>query len=70
MIDRNETVIDPDVRDSVTANLNKILKQLNEFLTYKFQIVNYEDALMAYFMFVKQVNSQIEYVKKDGITKK
>ena len=70
MIDRNETVIDPDVRESANTALTKIQKQLNDFLMYKFQIVNYEDALMSYFIFVKQVNAQIEYVKNDGITKK
>ena len=70
VIDRNETVIDSDVREDAVEKLNKTLSDIKDYMLYKFQIVNYEEALQAYFLFVKAVNDLIEYVRKEGISKK
>lgn len=70
IIDKNETVIDPDVRDDSIAKLNKLHYQIEEFVTYRFGIMNYEDALQHYFIFVKTTNNLINYIKEDGLKKK
>ena len=69
MIERNETVIEPEIRERTNTALNKISRQLDDFLKYKFQIINYEDALMAYMIFIKEIDSCINGIKNDGINK-
>lgn len=67
IIDRNAATIDPDVREIATEKLSSLLNRINEYLMYKFQLANYEDALQTYFLFVKEVNAQTEYVRTEGI---
>lgn len=70
VIDQNETVIDPDIREKITDTLNTTAGQLDQFLEYKFPIMNFEEALQAYFIFVKDINTALEEVRNDGIVGK
>ncbi|MCM1531889.1 MAG: hypothetical protein NC114_06415 [Ruminococcus flavefaciens] len=67
IIEKNETVIDPDVRDQIVEKLNTVTLQLNQFLEYKFPIMNYEEAIQSYYIFVKDINTALEEVRNDGI---
>lgn len=67
VIDRNESAIDPDVRDLSVEKLNNLLGELESFILHKFPILNYEDSLTQYLVFAKKVNDSVEYVKTDGI---
>ena len=67
IIDKNESVIDPDVRDEVVGKLTSLVDAIDQLLEYKFPIMNYEEGLQSYFMFVKEANSAISYVRTDGI---
>ena len=70
LIERNETVIDPDVREQSITELNRLFTSLNEYLTYRFSYTNYEDNLQNYFIFVKSLNGIIKNVQESGIDKK
>ena len=67
VIDRNDAIIDPDVRDLATDKLNSLHSDLESFILHKFPILNYEDSLTQYLVFAKKVNDAVEYVKSDGI---
>lgn len=67
VIDRNDAIIDPDVRDIATDKLNSLHGDLESFILHKFPILNYEDSLTQYLVFAKKVNDAVEYVKSDGI---
>lgn len=69
IIDRNETVIEPETRDDTIMELNKLNASVEEYIKYRFSIVNYEDALQHYFIFVKSMNSIINTLKEAGLTK-
>lgn len=70
IIEKNETVIDPDVRDQITDKLNTTQAQLDQFLEYKFPIMNFEEAIQAYYVFVKDINTALEEVRNEGIVGK
>jgi len=63
IIDRNETVIDPTVRDDTVSALNRFQSDLDTFIAIKFPLVNYEAALQAYNIFTEQFNVYLEDVK-------
>lgn len=67
VIDKNETVIDPDVRENAIDRLSTASGQLDQFMEYKLPIMNYEEAIQAYFVFVNDINTIIEDIKNDGI---
>ena len=65
IIDRNETVIEPEVRADIVDRLNQFQSDLNTFIAIKFQLVNYEAALQAYNVFTEQFNSYINSIKNE-----
>ncbi|MCM1295228.1 MAG: hypothetical protein NC311_06775 [Muribaculaceae bacterium] len=67
VIDRNEAVLDPDVRELSIDKLNNLHGELESFILHRFPILNYEDSLTQYLIFTKKVNDAINYVKTDGI---
>ena len=63
VIDRNETVIDPDIRNDVITRLNQFQADLNTFISIKFQLINYEAAFNAYNIFTEQFKSYLDSIK-------
>lgn len=66
VIDRNEAVIEPEIRESTTTRLNNLLGELESFILHRFPILNYEDSLTQYLVFTKKVNDIVEYVRMGG----
>lgn len=62
IIDTNETVIEPETREKATGDLNRLRSQLRKFIKYKFTIINYEDALSSYMLFIRSINDIVKMI--------
>lgn len=67
MIEKNDAVIEPTIRENTVQKLHRYAEQLDNYLKYKFPLVNYEEGLQHYFTFVKEINETLAYVKDNGI---
>ncbi len=65
LIDNNETVIDPDVRDIASAKINDISRLLIDYMKYKYSLNNYEDNMNMYLLFAKNLDSIIKFVDEN-----
>lgn len=67
IIEKNESTIDPDIRTSAVDKLTSNQAVLDQFLQYKFPIMNYEEALQSYYLMVQDINRVIREVRNEGI---
>lgn len=67
IIEKNESVIDPDIRTAAVDKLTSNQVVLDQFLQYKFPIMNYEEALQSYYLMVQDINKVIGEVRNEGI---
>ena len=70
VIEKNETVLDPDVRDIAVRDLNKLHTMLEDYLMHKFSFTNYEENLQNYFIFMRSMNDIVKNVNEKGLNKK
>ena len=61
-IDKNEAIIDPDVRNPAITAFNTVQTQLKTYLSTKFSLVNYEEAVEIYMIFAARVNELVTTV--------
>ena len=60
IIDKNETVIDATLRESLTNDLNNLLQNLNDYIGIKFSYINYEENLQNYIIFSKKLEDIVQ----------
>lgn len=66
VIDDNEASIDPEVRDYVLDELDQLYNSVTDYMKYKFMIMNYEECIKNYAIFIAALNNLVEYVKNGG----
>ena len=69
VIEKNEAILNPDVRDIAVRDLNKLYTTVGEYLTYRFGFTNYEENLQNYFLFLRAMNEIIRNVNEKGLEK-
>lgn len=69
VIEKNEAILNPDVRDIAVRDLNKLYTTVGEYLTYRFGFTNYEENLQNYFLFLRSMNEIIRNVNEKGLEK-
>ena len=62
IIDENEALIDPDVRDLVTEKLDKLFTTISSYITFKYSITNYEENLQNYLIFTKTMSDLVKQI--------
>lgn len=62
IIDENEALIDPDVRDLVTEKLDKLFTTVSSYITFKYSITNYEENLQNYLIFTKTMSDLVKQI--------
>lgn len=67
VIENNEAVIDPDVRQAAVRDLNKLYTSIGEYLMYRFGYTNYEENLQNYFIFIRSMNDIVKAVGEKGM---
>lgn len=67
VIENNEAVIDPDVRQAAVRDLNKLYTSIGEYLMYRFGYTNYEENLQNYFIFIRSMNDIVKVVGEKGM---
>ena len=60
IIDKNETVIDATLRESLINDLNSLLQNLNDYIGIKFSYINYEENLQNYIIFSKKLEDIVQ----------
>lgn len=66
VIDDNEASVDPAIRDYVLDQLDQLFNNVTDYMKYKFMIMNYEENIKNYAVFMTALNSLVEYVKNGG----
>ena len=69
VIEKNEAILNPDIRDIAVRDLNKLYTTVGEYLTYRFGFTNYEENLQNYFLFLRSMNEIIRNVNEKGLEK-
>lgn len=67
VIENNEAIIDPDVRQAAVRDLNKLYTSIGEYLMYRFGYTNYEENLQNYFIFIRSMNDIVKVVGEKGM---
>lgn len=57
IVDNNEAVIEPETRDTVIGELDKLFSYVTDYMTIKFSITSYEENLQNYLLFVKSLQT-------------
>lgn len=57
IVDNNEAVIEPEIRDNVIGELDKLYSYVTDYMTIKFSITSYEENLQNYLLFVKELQT-------------
>lgn len=60
IIDKNETIIDATLRESLINDLNSLLQNLNDYIGIKFSYINYEENLQNYIIFSKKLEDIVQ----------
>lgn len=60
VIDKNETVIDATLRESLTSDLNRLQQSLTDYIGVKFSYINYEENLQNYIIFSKTLEEIVQ----------
>lgn len=60
IIDKNETVIDATLRESLVNDLNSLQQNLNDYIGIKFSYINYEENLQNYIIFSKKLEEIVQ----------
>lgn len=69
VIDKNEAIINPEVRDVAVRDLNKLYTVVGDYLQYRFGYTNYEENLQNYFIFIRELNAIVKNVNENGMKK-
>ena len=67
VIENNEAIINPDVRQAAVRDLNKLYTSIGEYLMYRFGYTNYEENLQNYFIFIRSMNDIVKVVGEKGM---
>lgn len=60
IIDKNETVIDATLRESLVNDLNSLQQNLTDYIGIKFSYINYEENLQNYIIFSKKLEDIVQ----------
>lgn len=60
IIDKNETVIDATLRESLINDLTKLQQNLTDYIGIKFLYTNYEENLQRYVLFCKELENIVQ----------
>ena len=61
VIINNEENVDPELREKIYSDLDRLYTSITEYLTYKFSFINYEENLQAYLLLAKALEDVITY---------
>lgn len=65
-IEENEATVEPEIRSYALDKLNSLYATVTDYLKYKFMIMNYEENLKNYAIFITSLQEIVDYVATGG----